>query len=295
MGEVLGIPNWFNWGALCFAHPLRFDRDVADKFVRRAKEGVSAGLTAMPIAGCSTPATVEGFIVVSTAEHVATWLAARALNPKLGLGGSMWAGTVDMATGRVSYNAFDAMYYAFASVEFIRRWIGIEVAVGGGEYCDAREPGMFAVCEKAYKAMTIAAFTGRHPGIGSGMLECGKVMAPVQLMLERDFSQGAGSFARKVDPTRSMIGMDAICEVGLCLDQNHLMTEHTVEHFRSSLWLPRLIERGGWRGAEGDKAMLDKAQAQIDDMLSQYRKPEGREDQLAKMRAVVERAKQKLL
>ena len=71
MGEILGIPNWFHWGALCFAHPLRFDKDVADKFVRRAKEGVSAGLTAMPIAGCSTPATVEGFIVVSTAEHVA--------------------------------------------------------------------------------------------------------------------------------------------------------------------------------------------------------------------------------
>jgi hypothetical protein len=28
MGEILGIENWFTWGAICFAHPLRFDKDV---------------------------------------------------------------------------------------------------------------------------------------------------------------------------------------------------------------------------------------------------------------------------
>ena len=26
MGHVLGIEDWFSWGATCFAHPLRFDR-----------------------------------------------------------------------------------------------------------------------------------------------------------------------------------------------------------------------------------------------------------------------------
>ena len=61
MGDVLGIPDWAGWGAICFAHPLRFDRDVAAKFVRRVREGVPTGLTAMPVAGCSTPATTAGF------------------------------------------------------------------------------------------------------------------------------------------------------------------------------------------------------------------------------------------
>ncbi len=78
-----------------------------------------------------------------------------------------------MSTGHISYSAFDAMYYAFASVEFLRRWTGVAVPVGGGEYCDAREPGLYAAMEKAHKAMTIAAFTGQHPPIGQGLLDEG--------------------------------------------------------------------------------------------------------------------------
>ena len=83
MGDILGIPDWFSWGAICFAHPLRFDRDVADKFVRRVKLGTLTGLTAMPVAGVTTPVSVAGFIAMAAAEIVATWLAARALNPNV--------------------------------------------------------------------------------------------------------------------------------------------------------------------------------------------------------------------
>jgi len=35
MGEIVGIGNWFSFGAFTFAHPLRFDRDTAARFARR--------------------------------------------------------------------------------------------------------------------------------------------------------------------------------------------------------------------------------------------------------------------
>ena len=290
MGDILGISNWFTWGAICFAHPLRFDKDVADKFVRRAREGVTAGLTAMPVAGFTTPATVEGFIAVSSAEHLATWIAARALNPEVGLSGSVWAGSIDMKSGHISYSAFDAMYYAFAAVEFLRRWSGMNLAVGGGEYSSAREPGLYAALEKAYKAMMIAAFSGRHGSMGGGMLENGKTLAPVQLMLERDMAAGMACFGTGVDPTPENIGISSIAEVDLGFVTNHMASEHTLRHFRSSLWLPQFIDRMGWNGAPSDAEMLDKAQAAVNDMIGRYEKPEGREDKLAKMREVVDRA-----
>lgn len=295
MGEVLGIKNWYGWGAVCFAHPLRFDKAVVDKFVRRVRSGVSTGLTAMPVAGCSTPATVEGFVSVAAAEHIATWLAARVLNPDVPLHGSMWAGSVDPAGGTVSYSSFDAMHCAFAAVEFLRRWTGVVVSVGGGEYCDARLPGMAAVYEKAYKAMTVAAFTGELPPIGEGMLECGKMLAPVQLMIERDFARGSEILGRPVCPSEARIGLSSIREVGLGIELNHMMTEHTLSHFRSSLWLPELIGRSGRYDAEGDREMLNRAQARIDECLSRYQKPTGREDQLEKLRSIVARARPKLL
>jgi len=294
MGEILGIPNWFSYGANCFAHPLRLDRDVADKFVHRIRHGDPCGLTAMPVAGMTAPATLAGFIAVAAAEHLAVWLAGRALDGGVRLGGSMWAGTIDMRTGWVSYSAFDAMLYACATVEFIRRWTGVEVAVGGGEYCDARAPGLYAGLEKAYKALTIAAFTGRHPGVGSGMLEEGKVLSPVQLLIERDLAAGVGHYSRTVEATPESIGLDAILEVGHGIGRNHLSTEHTLRHFRDALWLPQLIDRSGHRGPEHEREVLGKASADVRELLAAYRKPEVDPDTLARMRQVVIRARREL-
>jgi trimethylamine:corrinoid methyltransferase-like protein len=294
MGEVLGVPNLWSWGALCFAHPLRLDKAVVDRLVRMAKAGVSVGITAMPVAGVSTPVTVEGFIAVAAAEIVAVWIAARAINPQCPLGGSMWAGTVDMKTGGVSYSAFDAMYYAFAVCEFVRRWTGFPFPPGSGEYSDAKTPGMYAALEKHYKAMTVAAFTGRHPGIGQGMLECGKVFAPVQMMIERDFAGALGQYERTIEPNADTLPLDTIFEVDLGLHTNFLQSTHTLEHFRETLWLPGLVDRSGYTGEGQDEALLDRAQVKVEQALEQHVKPEGREEQLNAMRAIMERAGREL-
>jgi len=295
MGEILGKPNWYTMGAMCFAHPLRFDRDVADRFVRQARDGGSAGITAMPVAGLTTPVTVEGFVVVASAEVVATWIAGRALNPEALLGGSMWAGSVDMKTGAVSYSAFDAMFYAFACVQFLRKWVGAYVPVGAGEYCDAKVPGLYTALEKAYKALLVTAFTGQPPGAGSGLVDEGKTLSLVQLLLDRDYAAGVGQLAHSIDPTAERIAMPTILEVGVGLSRNYFETDHTLSHFRSSVWLPQLVDRSGWNGSAAEEEVLAQTGARVNDLISQYEKPEGREDQLAAMRQVVERAGRELL
>jgi trimethylamine--corrinoid protein Co-methyltransferase len=249
----------------------------------------------MPVAGVTTPVTIEGFIAVSAAEHVATWLAGRAVNPDVRLGGSQWAGTIDMRTGAISYSCSDAMYYAFASIEFLRRWTGVSIPPGSGEYCDAKLPGLYAVLEKHYKAMTVAAFTGTHPSLGQGMLECGKTICAAQLMLERDLAGSLSALGRSIDPTPENLALDTIADIGLGLSRNHLQSEHTLRHFRDSLWLPELVDRSGWNGPETEAAALDRAQSRADELIAQYRKPEGREDKLRALRAVMERAGRELL
>jgi trimethylamine:corrinoid methyltransferase-like protein len=295
MGEILGRERWFSWGATCFAHPLRLDRDTAGKYVARAKAGESCGMTAMPVAGVSTPVTVEGFVVVSSAEFVATWMAARAINPTVPLSGSMWPGTVDMGTGAVSYSAWDAMFYGFATVEFLRRWAGCSIPMGSGEYCDARVPGVYAALEKAYKSMTVSAFTGQPLSAGSGMLDEGKIMSPVQLLLDREYAAGAAHLCRRFDPTPENIALDDIVEVGIGISMSHLETMHTARRFRDSLWLPRLLDRTGYAGHAREDELLTRAADEVERLTASYVKPEGREDQLAAMRDVLERAKRALL
>jgi len=295
MGEIIGRERWFSWGAVCFAHPLRLDRDTAGKYVARAKAGEPCGLTAMPVAGVSTPITVEGFVVVSSAEFVATWMAARAINPTVPLRGSMWPGTVDMATGAVSYSAWDAMFFGFASCEFMRRWVGFTIPMGSGEYCDARVPSLYAALEKAYKSMTVTAFTGQPLSAGTGMLDEGKIMSPVQLILDREFAAGSGHLAREFDPTPENMAMDDIVEVDIGIHESHLGTMRTAKRFRDNVWLPRFVDRSGYAGHVRENELLAKTANEVDRLLATYEKPEGREDQLAAMRDVIERAKGALL
>ncbi|MBI2302043.1 MAG: trimethylamine methyltransferase family protein, partial [Armatimonadetes bacterium] len=214
MGGILGLGDWFSLGAICIAHPFRFDRAVIDRFVYRVTHGGGAGLTAMPVAGMTTPISPAGFAAVAGAEMVAAWLCGRALNPDCELNGSMWGGAVDLRTGTVSYCSFDAMYYSFTVCELLRRWAHVEIPVGGGEYSDAAAPGYMAAWEKAYKAMTIAAFTGRHPGLGQGMLEDGKTLCAAQLMLERELAGGIGLYQRTMEVNDTLLDLAAIREVG---------------------------------------------------------------------------------
>lgn len=294
MGEILGIKDWFDWGAICFAHPFRFDKDVADKFVRRVKLGYPTGLTSMAVAGATAPVTIEGYIVVASAEHIATWISARAINPKVELCGSMWGGTVDMKTGAVSYSSFDSMIYAYATVEFLRRWCGINVSVGGGEYCNAKLPGLYAVLEKAYKSMIMAIFSGSHPVIGQGMLECGKTICPEQFLLEREFGQGIAFLAKEIKPTDENIGLENIFEIGCGIKKNYLECEHTLKHFRSFLWNPVLFDRSGWNGFEWEKSIMDKTHQKVKEIIFQYKKPEVDPGKLEEIKKVLEKAKKNL-
>lgn len=295
MGAILGRENWFAWGAICIAHPLRFDRDVADKFLRRVREGVATGVTGMPVAGMTTPLTVAGFVAVASAEIVAGWILARAVNPAVAVGGSVWAGSLDMRTGEVSYCSFDAMRYAFALTEFMRRWAGRDVPVGGGESCDAKEPGYFAAWEKAYKSMMIAAFTGRCHGVGQGMLEEGKTLCAEQLLLERELSGGLAMISGPLELDPDAFAFDDIESVGFGVSTNHLQCERTMLGFRDLAWCPPFLDRSGWRGEATDRAVLDRLHQQVEELIASYRQPEVDPDKLHAMRLVADRAAKALL
>jgi trimethylamine:corrinoid methyltransferase-like protein len=117
----------------------------------------------------------------------------------------------------------------------------------------------------------------------------------VQLLLDRDYAVGAQQLGGEVDVSPDNLGLETILEVGVGLERNFFESAHTLEHFRSSLWLPRLLDRSGWDGFGEEQKVLDKANAQVHELLAAYEKPEGREGQLAEMRQVLERARRELV
>jgi len=61
------------------------------------------------------------------------------------------------------------------------------------------------------------------------------------------------------------------------------------------VWLPRFMDRAGYAGHAREDELLAKTADEVDRLLATYDKPEGREEQLAAMRAVIERAKKALV
>ncbi len=292
MAEISGVEDLTWLANVGFSSPLRLGKDVADRYIAKIRRDNGSNLYTMTISGAGLPVTVAGCMTAGAAEFMANWMAARALNPDVRLTGGSWIATMDMrASSEHSYTAPDAMVRNFALREFMRRWTGIAISAGGGEYCPAKVPGPYASLEKAYAAMTVAAFTGSHPGIGSGHLDGGLAVSPVQLLLDREMAESLRHLEGPIDASDDAIGLDAILEVGHASQGNHMGTDHTYRHFRSGLWLPKLLERGGWAGAETEEEVVRRAQEKVNDLVASYRKPDVDEDLLASLRQVVDRAR----
>lgn len=271
-----------------FSSPLRLGRDVAERFVFALKRGRPNNVYVMTAAGAGTPVTLAGTVVVAAAEIIALGLAGRAVNPECPLAAGVWIATMDMHTGESSYSAPDAQIRNFVTREFLRRWTGVRPGAGGGCYSPAKTPGPYAALENAYAAMTVAAFTGNHPGVVAGHLDGGRTLCPVQFLLEMELSDAIGRLAPPFDFGEESLAVDTILEVGHTDRGDFLHCNHTLRHFRSALWLPRLLTRVGWTGSE--REVLDRAQKQVEELIASAQPPEVDEDKLARLREVVARA-----
>jgi trimethylamine:corrinoid methyltransferase-like protein len=293
--EIFGIsdPCWHWIANICPTSPLKLDRGAAQRFLHMIKTGrYPAKLAAMPVSGVNMPVTTGGSAVIVAAEFLALWMAARAIVPDVPLTAMVISATMDMHSGQVSFAAFDALQRQIATVEFLRAWTGIQVSPTIGEWTSACRTGLFAALEKAYVAMVVAAFTGYHPEIGLGHLESGLTLSPVQLLIERELT-GAVGFLQHPIIDEASLALETIEAVGFGFDRNFLQEDHTARHFRQSSWLPRFYSRNGWTPEE-DQAVKDRALRKVKELVSAYRKPTGREDQLIRARAVVERARREL-
>ena len=294
MEDISGVGD-LRWLAnVGFSSPLRLGKDIAERYVHLIKHDRPANLYVMTVSGAGTPVTVAGTIVVCAAEFIANWIAGRALNPNCRLNAGAWIATLDMSSGDASYTAPDAMIRNFAVREFMRRWTGIATGAGGGAYHSVKTPGLYAALENAYAAMTVAAFTGSHPGVVAGHLDGGLVICPVQLLLDQEIAKAIGHLGRPIEVSPETIGLDTILDVGHAERTNYLETEHTLRNFRSALWLPELMDRSGWQGIDTEERALARAQQRVNELIDSYEKPDVDEGMLAKLREVVVKARREL-
>jgi|GEM_PF-563785 len=294
--EIAGIndPYWHWMGAVSFASPLRLGMDIADRFVYMVKSGYyPAKLYSMATRGVTAPVTVAGSVVLIAAEFIALWISARALNPEIPLTATVLSGVMDMQSGEVDFCGYDNYINKLSVCEFIRKWFGVLVCPGFGEYCQSKVPGFYTALDKAYQAMTYAAFTGFHPNLGFGHIDSGLAFSPVQLFLDRELAKGL-RFLESPIVSEETIALDTILDVGFGIKKNYLAAKHTFENFKKSLWEPEFFKRDGMI-VENEEKIIKEIIDKIKQMISEYKKPEFDTDRILKIKKVIEKAKERLL
>lgn len=292
IADIAGLQDpYFPWLAnACPTPPLKLDRKAAERYVLMLKSGIyPAKIATMPIAGVNIPVTDGGAIALQAAEYIPLFLAARVLQPKkIPLTGMPFIGTMDLSTGNISFTAFDAAVKRLALCEFFHKWTDIPLSPGPGEFSPTKVPGLFTTLEKAHFSMTVAAFTGYHPDIGVGHLDAGLAVSPTQFLLDYEFTQSL-SWLKKVEVDEESISLDEIIDAGFSSD--YISREKTLNIMTKSTWLPAVWPRSGWSPEEEEKSK-QKCHAKIQRLLNDYKPPEGREELLPKIDAIIKKAKE---
>ena len=301
IGEIWpGDPHAYLVGGVFMVSPLRMDRRACECLVERARRNMHCGTSTEPVSGISAPVTRAGTIVVGAAEILAGWTAVHALNPEATMSGNIESGVVDMPTGNAHFGAPEPLLQDLGCAELFRRRFGGHVGVAGsGNYTSGKFPGHQAAFERLFDSLTAEAYTGYRSAVGSGLLDSGKMFSPLQLLIDRELESVIQRFEQGVPVNADEIALDVITPAGSGIGRSYLDTEHTLTHYRKSLWFGRLLDRGVWRDetdeAHPDAKMLDRAQAQFREIMSRYTKPEVDEDKLAKVKEVVARARRELV
>jgi trimethylamine--corrinoid protein Co-methyltransferase len=242
--------------------------------------------------------TLAGAVVVGVAETLGGWLAGWALNEEVSLGLSPCSSVLDMRTTRVLFSAPEAVLIDAGQFQVFERLFGVRGQMLA-DYTDAKTPGMQAMHDKLMKTLAFEWLTCGEVNVHYGKLDAGKAFSPAQMLIDFEINHELAALGSGIPVTDDTLAVDLIRQVALEHKRSFLESEHTLRHFRESLWRPRLMDRTSWEGGDPERQKerqaLEAAEGRWRGALAAYRPPEIPADKLRAVDQVMRRAREALL
>jgi trimethylamine--corrinoid protein Co-methyltransferase len=237
MKQVVGARAWFSMGFTAHG-PLRWTNLALEIYRRTAGHGIPVTVNGEPMAGASGPVTLAGSAAVGNAEILAGIVINQVLEPgrpcihNLGL-----AHVFDMKTAVAVTGGPENALFAAAGAA-LGRFYGLPSAswVSTESMC----PDAQAALEKMFGWHAHAA-AGVTCIWGVGQLESELTFSPAQAVIDDEMIAYARRYARGIEVGDESIALDVVRRVGVA--GSFLETDHTLEHFRRELFMPRVLWR----------------------------------------------------
>ena len=226
--------------AYCTTSPLKLDSRSCDVLAEALKYGFPVNFAPMPILGATAPMTPAGAAIVAAAEILGCLTATSLINPEVYFFSTSISGEMDMKTTQICYCTPAAILTDVALHQLFRRRYGMVHNVEPG-YVEAKRPGLQAAFMKTYRQMAFSC-TASQP-LPVGALDNGAVFSPTQAMLDLEMNEAQWRFNRGIAVDDAACAVDVINEMVFCERRTYLESEHTLQHFRSLGWYPKLFDR----------------------------------------------------
>jgi trimethylamine--corrinoid protein Co-methyltransferase len=128
-----------------------------------------------------------------------------------------------------------------------------------------------------------------------GYIEHGNTSSLDALVVADDLIGYAKRFVNGIEVNEETLALDVIDKVGP--GGNFLIEKHTLKHFKTETWYPPLFKRTVYENwvSDGKKTLTQRAHDKLLDILEHYEPEPLSQDVQQKLRAIVERAEEKIL
>jgi trimethylamine--corrinoid protein Co-methyltransferase len=233
--------------------------------------------------GATGPVTLAGAVAQGTAEAMMCLVLAQLRNPGCPIGLGCNFGLFDMAAGLLSIAAPEMSLALAAQAEVAQSFELPTWGLAGAT--DAKVLDAQAGSEAAFSILA-QGLAGLNLIHDVGYMCNGMVCSTAQLILGDENIGMAKHFIRGIEVDGETLARDVIEKVGP--GGHFLDQDHTYNHFRKELWVPRLMSRSAlsdWQ-AQGAKDMATRIQEKLEDIIENHEAPALPEKTLSALKSI---------
>lgn len=219
--------------------PLTFEAETTRVLMEVVSRGIPVALSAMPMAGSTSPITMAGTLTQLHAEELSGVVFTQLVNPGAPV---LYGGIPGMADMHdLSYRAGGVEFGLMnAAISQLADYIGVPNYCSAG-VTEAKIPGIQAIYEKTFSICQCALAGSNYVHHAAGVLESILTIEYGQFVIDNEIIGMALRMVRGIQVDEEHIALDEIREVGP--GGNFLTQEHTLRHLRTEYFEPMLAPR----------------------------------------------------
>ncbi|MEJ2600637.1 MAG: trimethylamine methyltransferase family protein [Anaerolineales bacterium] len=247
--------------------PLLLPAEPLEIALDFARAGLPITIGPMPQAMGTGPVTLAGNVALGNAEALATAVVIQTAAPGTPLIYFNGPHIMDPRTMNLVFSSPEQCLMATMVAE-LGAYYGLPVGVNVG-MTDAKIPDAQAGQEKI-ASLLAGALAGANIVGGMGIAGCDQGFSLPQLIIDDEMIGFVRRMAQGVHLEAEALAYEVIQRVGI--GGTFLMDDHTLDHWKSELWIPKLSDRNNWDLwiENGGSTMLERAIARQEQILQEH-------------------------